>query len=139
MRMIVFSQLYCSKSATLEIAYDMKIDSLLCNLYFPLKQQSAKTICTYILIKSHRTLNESVWTEINWSQWYEQNWCGIETVRTINLKTVSWSVYVRTLHKVVFIREKNCLMNCLRTFITQSRLRPGNKKPMKYDVVRIII
>ena len=29
---IVFSQLYRSKSATLEIAYDTKIDSLLCIL-----------------------------------------------------------------------------------------------------------
>ena len=38
MKIIVFSQLYRSKSATLEIAYDMKIDSLLCILYFPLKQ-----------------------------------------------------------------------------------------------------
>ena len=68
MIIIVFSQLYRSKSATLEmaksatleIAYDMKIDSLLCNLYFPLKQQSAKTIRTYIQIKSDLTLNEFV-------------------------------------------------------------------------------
>ena len=50
MKFIVFSQFYRSKSATLEIAYDKKIDSLLCNLYFPLKQQSAKTIRTYIQI-----------------------------------------------------------------------------------------
>ena len=50
MKIIVFSQLYRSKSATLEIAYDMKIDFLLCNLYFPLNQQSAKTIRTYIQI-----------------------------------------------------------------------------------------
>ena len=28
------------KPATLEIAYDMKIDFLLCNLYFPLNQKS---------------------------------------------------------------------------------------------------
>ena len=60
MRILVFSQLYRSKSATLEIAYDMKIDSLLCNLYFPLNQQSAKTIRTYIQIKSDRILNEYV-------------------------------------------------------------------------------
>ena len=32
MRIIVFSQLYPSKSANLEIAYDMKIDYLLCIL-----------------------------------------------------------------------------------------------------------
>ena len=60
MKVLVFSQLYHSKSATQEIAYDMKIDSLLCILYFPLKQQSAKTIRTYIQIKSDQTLNESV-------------------------------------------------------------------------------
>ena len=42
----LYSQLYRSKSATLEIAYDMKINSLLCNLYFPLNQQSAKIIRT---------------------------------------------------------------------------------------------
>ena len=52
MKILVFSLLYRSKSATLEIAYDMKIDFLLCNLYFPLNQQSAKTIRTYIQIKS---------------------------------------------------------------------------------------
>ena len=50
MKILVFSQLYRSKSATLEIAYDMKIDFLLYNLYFPLNQQSAKTIRTYIQI-----------------------------------------------------------------------------------------
>ena len=50
MKILVFSQLYRSKSATQEIAYDMKIDFLLCNLYFPLKQQSAKTIRMYIKI-----------------------------------------------------------------------------------------
>ena len=60
MKIIVFCQLYRSKSATLEIAYDMKIDFLLCNLYFPLNQESAKTIRTYIQIKSDLTLNESV-------------------------------------------------------------------------------
>ena len=60
MKILVFSQLYSSKSTTLEIAYDMKIDSLLSNLYFPLKQQSAKTIRTYNQRKSDLTLNESV-------------------------------------------------------------------------------
>ena len=30
-------------------------------------------------------------------------------------------------------------MICLRTYIAQSRICPGNKKPMKYDEVRIII
>ena len=47
-------------SNSIEIVYDMKIDSLLCNLYFSLKQQSAKTIRTYTKIKSDRTLNEYV-------------------------------------------------------------------------------
>ena len=50
MKILDFSRLYRSKSATPEIAYDMKIDFLLYNLYFPLKQQSAKTIRTYIQI-----------------------------------------------------------------------------------------
>ena len=50
MKIIVFSQLYRKKSATPDIAYNMKIDPLLCNNYFPLKQQSVKTICTYIQI-----------------------------------------------------------------------------------------
>ena len=57
---IVFSQLHRSKFATLEIAYDMKIDFLLCILQFTLKQQGAKTICTHIRIESDLTLNESV-------------------------------------------------------------------------------
>ena len=30
-------------------------------------------------------------------------------------------------------------MICLRTYIAKSRICPGNKKPMKYDVVGIII
>ena len=30
-------------------------------------------------------------------------------------------------------------MICLRTYIAQSRICPGNKRPMKYDVVRTII
>ena len=47
MKILVFSQLHRSKSSTLEIAYDMKIDFLLCNLYFTLNQQSAKTLRTY--------------------------------------------------------------------------------------------
>ena len=68
MKILVFSQFYRSKSKTLEIAYNMKIDFLLCNIYFPLKQKSAKTIRTYIQIKSDLTLNESVSTEINCSQ-----------------------------------------------------------------------
>ena len=119
MKILVFSQLYCSKSAILEIAYDMKIDFLLCNLYFPLKQQSAKTIRTYIQIKSHRTLNEYVWTEINCSQWHE-------------LKMM-WN------RNCAYLQPKNCFMNYLRTYIAQSRICPGNKKPMKYDVVRTII
>ena len=50
MKILVFSQLYRSKSATQEIAYDMKIFFLLCNLYFPLNQESAKTFRTYIQI-----------------------------------------------------------------------------------------
>ena len=70
-KILVFGQLYRSKSAILEIAYDMKIDFLLCNLCFPLKQKSAKTIRTYIQIKSDRTLNDFVWNEINCSPWYE--------------------------------------------------------------------
>ena len=45
-----FSQFYRLKSETLEIAYDIKIGFLLCNLYFTLKQKSAKTICMYIQI-----------------------------------------------------------------------------------------
>ena len=118
-KIVVFSQLYRSKSATLEIAYDMKIDFLLCNLYFPLKQQSAKTIRTYIQILSDLTLNESVWTEINCSQWYD-------------LKLM-WN------RNRAYLQPKNCLMVCLRTYIAQSRICPGNKKPMKYDVFRIII
>ena len=49
-KILVFSQLYRSKSETLETPYDIEIDFLLCNLYFPLKQQSAKTLRTYIQI-----------------------------------------------------------------------------------------
>ena len=47
------------------------------------------------------------------------NWCGIETVRTFNVKNVSLTVYVRIFHKVVFFQKK--------------------KKPMKYDLVRTVI
>ena len=119
MKMLVFSQLYRSKSATLEIAYDMKLDFFLCNLCFLLKPHSAKTIRTYIQIKSDRTLKEFVWTEINCSQWYE-------------LKLM-WN------RNPAYLQQKNCFMICLRTYIAQSRICPGNKKPMKYDVVRIII
>ena len=50
MKILVFSQMYRSKPATPEIAYDTKIDLLLYNLYLPLKQQSAKKIRTYIQI-----------------------------------------------------------------------------------------
>ena len=119
MEIIVLSQLYRSKSATLEITYNMKIYFLLCNLYFHLKQQSSKKIRTYIQIYSDPTLNESVWTEINCSQWYE-------------LKLM-WN------RNRAYLQLKNCFMICLRTYIAQSRICPGNKKPMKYDVVRIII
>ena len=99
MKILVFSQFYRSNSATLEIAYDMKIDSLLYILWFPLKQQIAKTIRTYIPIESDLTLNDYVWTEINCSQWYE-----LKLMWNRN-KTVSWTVYVRILHSVVFVRE----------------------------------
>ena len=54
----VFSQLYFLKSATLEIAYDMKIGFLLSIVYFPLKQHFEK-IRTYIRIYSDQTLHES--------------------------------------------------------------------------------
>ena len=50
MKIIVFSQLYYSKSETLEIEYGMKIDYLLCVICFPLNQQSEKTMHTYIKI-----------------------------------------------------------------------------------------
>ena len=45
---------------SLYIAYDMKNRFLVMYYLFPLKQESAKTICTYILIDSDITLNESV-------------------------------------------------------------------------------
>ena len=38
-----------------------------------------------------------------------------------------------------YLQLKNYFMNCLRTYIAQNRICPGNKKPMKYDVVRINI
>ena len=57
MKIVFLNLLYSSKSATLETAYDMKIDSFLCILWFPFKQKSAKTICTYIQIESDLTLN----------------------------------------------------------------------------------
>ena len=69
--------------------------------------------------KSHLTLNESVWTEINCSQWYEIK--------------LMWN------RNRAYLQPKNCFMNCLRTYIVQSRICPGKKKPMKYDVVRTII
>ena len=49
----------------------------------------------------------------------KSNWCGIETVRNFN--------------------KKNCFMKFLRTYIEKSRICPGKKKPMKYNVVRTII
>ena len=119
MKIIVFSQFFRSNSATLEIAYNMKIDFLLCNIYCPLKQQSAKTIRTYIQICSDLTLNESVWTEINCSQWYE-------------LKLM-WN------RNRAYLQPKNRFMNCLHTYIAQSRIFLGKKNPMKYDLVRTII
>ena len=73
----------------------------------------------YIQIESDRTLNESVWTEINWSQWYE-------------LKLM-WN------RNPAYPQPKNCFVNCLRTYIVQSCIFPWNKNPMKYDVVRFII
>ena len=64
MKVIVFSQLYRSKLATLKIAYDMKNRFLVMySLISP-----AQTIRTYIRIKSDLTVNESVSTEINCSQ-----------------------------------------------------------------------
>ena len=97
----------------------MKIDFLLCILYFPLNQKSAKTIRTYIQILSDLTLNESVWTKINCSQWYE-----LKLMCNRNRE---------------YLQLKNYFMIYLRTYIAQIRICPGNKKPMKYDVVRIII
>ena len=39
-----------------------------------------------------------------------------------------------------YLQPKNGFMNCLRTYIAQSHICPGNKKPMKiYDIVRTII
>ena len=37
------------------------------------------------------------------------------------------------------LQPKNFFMICLRTYIAQSRICPVNKKPMEYDVFRIII
>ena len=38
-----------------------------------------------------------------------------------------------------YLEPKNYFMNCLRTYIGQSRIFPKGKKPKKYDVVRTII
>ena len=66
--------MYRSKSATVNIAYDLKKKVLfyveLVSI-LPFRQHSARSICTYIRIDSVQTLNESVWTEIHCSQWYE--------------------------------------------------------------------
>ena len=34
-----------------------------------------------------------------------------------------------------YLQPKNCFMNFLRTYISQSRIYPRGKKPIKYDVV----
>ena len=71
MKIIVFSQLYRSKSATLEMAYDM--ENTFHVMYYLISHQTTecKKNRTYIRIESDRTLNESVWNEINRSRWYE--------------------------------------------------------------------
>ena len=60
MIIIVFSEEYHLKSATLEIAYNMKTWFLVMYYLYPLKQQSAKIICTYSGIDYDLTLNEYV-------------------------------------------------------------------------------
>ena len=52
MKKFVFSQLYRSKSVTLEIAYDMKNRFIVMYYLFTLKQQIKKVIRTYIGIYS---------------------------------------------------------------------------------------
>ena len=52
MKIIVFSQLYRSKSVTLEIAYDMKNRFIVMYYLFTLKKQIKKVIRTYIGIYS---------------------------------------------------------------------------------------
>ena len=37
-----------------------------------------------------------------------------------------------------YLQNKNCFIKCLRMNIAQSLICPGNKKPMKYNVLRTI-
>ena len=91
---------------------------MLCIIYHPLKRKSAKTICKYIQTDYYRTLNESVWIEIQCSQWYEIK--------------IMWN------RNHAYLQPKICFMNCLRTYITQMFNFSGGKKLMKYNVSRTI-
>ena len=97
----IFSQLYRSKSSTLEILYNMKNRFLVMHYLFTLKQQSAKTISTCIRIDSDRTLNEYIWTKIQYSQWYEIK--------------IMWN------RNRAYLQPKIRFINCWRTYIAQSR------------------
>ena len=59
-KMIVFSQLYRSKSRTLEIAYDMKNRFLVTYYIVPPQKKECKTKSIYIRIDYDITINESV-------------------------------------------------------------------------------
>ena len=60
MKIIVYNQLYRSKSATLEIEYDIRNRFLAMYNVFPPDTTECKKIRPYIRIDSDRTLNESV-------------------------------------------------------------------------------
>ena len=102
MKFTVFRKLYRSISATLDIAYNIKKGFLVSYYIFPPQTIECKTIRTYIRIDYDQALNESVWIEILFSQWYEIK--------------MMWN---RTR---AYLRPKICYMNCLYTYIAQSRV-----------------
>ena len=116
MNIVVLSQLYRLKSATIDIMYNMKHIFLVVYSIISLQITEWKKNRTYIQIESDQTLNDSVWTEINGSQWYE--------------KKMMWDRNLSYLH------TENCCINCLRMYIAQSLFLSGGKEPMKYDTVK---
>ena len=109
MNIIVLSQLYRLKSATIDIMYNMKHIFLVVYSIISLQITEWKNNRTYIQIESDRTLNDSVWTEINGSQGYE-----IKMMWNRNLS---------------YLHTENNFINCLLMYIEQSRICPGKRSP----------
>ena len=88
--------IYCVKSVNI-----FRVMFYLCLLW---GTEARNNFCMYIWINY-------VWTEIQCSQLYQKESLGIESMRTFNKKSYSWTFFVRTFHKIFFFQKEKKQIN----------------------------